>query len=97
MLDTNDIEIIRKLFQEETNQSEKRLTEIIENRTGFLIEEMDRLQSNLEKKVERLQKNLDEINQYYRITKLENDNTTLMIQIMNDLIKRIEDLERKTA
>lgn len=40
---------------------------------------------------------MDELNQYYRITKLENDNTALLLKMIDALPKRAEELEKKTA
>lgn len=51
----------------------------------------------LEKQIEKVQTNLDEINQYYRITKLENDNTSLVLKLIDELSKRIGELEKRTA
>jgi len=50
-----------------------------------------------QKMMEEVQKNLDELNQYYRITKLENDNTALLLKMIDELSKRVEILEKKTA
>lgn len=50
-----------------------------------------------QKMMEEVQKNLDELNQYYRITKLENDNTVLLLKMIDELSKRVEVLEKKTA
>lgn len=51
----------------------------------------------LERKIEKVQKNLDELNQYYRITKLENDNTALLLKMIDELSRRVEKLEKRTA
>ncbi len=40
---------------------------------------------------------MDELNQYYRITKLEADNTALWLRLIDGLSKRVEELEKKTA
>lgn len=40
---------------------------------------------------------MEELNQYYRITKLENDNTTLLLKMIDELSRRVEELEKKTA
>lgn len=42
-------------------------------------------------------KNLDELNQYYKITKFENDNTLLVLKLIDELFRRIEELEKRTA
>lgn len=45
----------------------------------------------------KVQKNLEELNQYYRITKLENDNTAMLLKMTDDLSRRIGELEKRTA
>ena len=64
---------------------------------NLILKEMDRVQINLTNKINEVQKNLDELNQYYRITKLENDNTALLLKMIDELSKRVEVLEKKTA
>lgn len=53
-----------------------------------------------EEQIDTVKKNLDELSQYYEINKLENDNTTLLLKMidnLSDLSKRITELEKKTA
>lgn len=61
------------------------------------MSEMDRMQNNLQKQIDQVKKNQDEINQYFRTTKLENDNITLLLRMISDLNKRVEELEKRTA
>lgn len=49
----------------------------------------------LEEKIQKLQKNLDELNQYYRITGLENENGTLLIEIIKQLLDKIQKMEEE--
>lgn len=46
---------------------------------------------------EKVRKNLEELNQHYRITKLENDNTAMLLKMIDDLSRRIGELEKRTA
>lgn len=62
MLEKNDLEMIKDIVQSVAHESE-----------NMILEELDRVQINLGKKIDIVEKNLDELNQYYRITKLEND------------------------
>ncbi len=63
----------------------------------LVLGEIERTRSYLEKQIEKVQKNMDELNQYYRITKLEADNTALWLRLIDGLSKRVEELEKKTA
>lgn len=60
----------------------------------IIFEEIDKVQNVLEKQIETVQKNLNEMNRYYRITKLENDNTTLLLKLNEELSKRVTELEK---
>ncbi len=64
---------------------------------GFILEEIERTRNILEKRIEKVQNNIEELDQYYKITKLENDNTTLILKMIDSLSKRVDELEKKTA
>lgn len=89
MLDQKDLELLQKTMESvvdsRTTDSEKRMEAVIDSRTI------------LENQINAIQKNLDELAQYYRITKLERDNTALLLKMIDELSKRIEVLEKKTA
>ena len=97
MLEKSDIEMIRQIMKEEISASEKRITNKIEDRTGLLLDEISRANNSLEKQMEQIKKNLEELQQYYRITKLENENTTLLLKMIEALQKDVEDLKKKIA
>lgn len=86
MLAQNDLDAIRTIMKEEIAQAE-----------NLLLEEMERTRNILEKQIDKVQSNLDELNQYYRITKLENDNTALLLKMIDELSRRVEELEKRTA
>ncbi len=101
MLEIKDLEMLRNIMKEEIGGSEDRILTTVreELRKGenLILEEMDRMQTNFVKKIDELHRNLDELNQYYRITKLENDNTALLLKMVEELSRRITELEKKTA
>ena len=86
MLDKKDLEAIEKILDKRLGQSENLVLGEIERSRGILEEQINQVQSNLE-----------EIRQYYRIQKLESDNTALLLQMITELTKRVEELERKSA
>lgn len=51
----------------------------------------------MESKINTVKENLEELKQYYKITKLENDNTTILLKMIEELSKRVEELEKKSA
>ena len=64
---------------------------------NMVLEEIERTRKYLERKTEMLQKSLRELDQYYHITKLENDNTALLLKITDDLSNRLDTLEQGTG
>ena len=82
-------------------ESEKKMEVMMDTRfaesENLILEEMERTRNILEKNINKVQKNLDELNQYYRITKLENDNTALLLKMIDELTRRVEELEKKSA
>lgn len=86
MLDKKDLEAIEKILDKRLGQSE-----------NLVLEEMERTRGILEERINQVKNNLEEIRQYYRIQKLESDNTALLLQMITELTKRVEDLERKSS
>ena len=86
MLEKNDLEMIKDIVQSVAHESE-----------NMILEELDRVQINLSKKIDIVEKNLDELNQYYRITKLENDNTAILLKMIQDPAKTIDELSKRVA
>ena len=62
-----------------------------------VLEELDRVQGFLEKRLDRLQANYKELEQYYRIKNLENENSALLLQMVLDLKKEVDNLKSKIA
>ena len=89
------------MVDKRTAESEKNMEAMMDRKIteseNLILKEMDRVQINLTNKINEVQKNLDELSQYYRITKLENDNTALLLKMIDELSKRVEELEKKTA
>ena len=78
-------------FQESENKIIAEMDTRFRESENMILEELDRVQINLEKRIDKVQKNLDELNQYYRITKLENDNTAILLKMIQDQDKTIQD------
>ncbi len=89
-------EVDKRITKSEQHVLEE-VDERIEKSEQFVVGEIERTRSILERQIEKVQENLDELRQYYRITRLESDNTALLLRMMDDLTKRIEELERRTA
>ena len=101
MLEQKDLDVLQEIVKGVIVESEKRMETVIDSRIteseNLLLKEVDRVQINLESKISVVQRNLEELSQYYRITKLENDNTALLLKMIDELSKRVEELEKRTA
>lgn len=105
MLDQNDISMLKSMMEsvvdERLEKSEenilKKVDERLEKSENMMLDEIERTRGILEDKIEKIQKNMDELNNYYHIHKLENDNTALLLKLIDSLSKRVEELERRTA
>ncbi len=90
MLEEKDLQAIKTIVEDVVD---KRITES----ENLILKYVDDTRKTLEKQIEQVRKNMEELNQYYRITKLENDNTALLLKMVDGLSKRVEELEKKTA
>ena len=73
MLDKQDLEAISELIGKRAEKTEKLLLGEIDKRVekteSLLLDEIGRTQVYLENKIDMVKQNIDELNQYYRITK----------------------------
>ena len=72
-----------------------RINRCIAKSENLVLKEMERTRKILEDKIQNVQNNLDNVTEYYRITKLEHDNTTLLLRAVSNLEQRVEVLEQK--
>lgn len=105
MLEQRDLDVLRELMRTEIDgrlgKTENLIRAEIDSRVGktedLLLDEIGRTQTYLEKQINDVKKNIENLEQYYRITKLENDNTAILLKIIEDIKERVEKLEQKTA
>ena len=75
----------------------KSIADLLNSQTNMILNELDNVQLRLTDKMNRLESNMDELKQYYRINKLENENTSLLLRMIKDLQKEVEELKKKIA
>lgn len=97
MLNEADLQAIKSIVQENGESLKRNMKEELGKSENLVLGEIERIQTNLDAKIERITRNLDELKQYYRITKLETDNSTLLLQLITDLRKEVEELKKRTA
>lgn len=82
MLDEKDLQAIAGLI----TKSESRL-----------LDEMERYDNKNSKRIEGLSKELDGLKDLYRMYKNENETINTLLRIIENLEKRVSELEKKTA
>ena len=93
--------LLRDNIKTEIVRSENLLRDTIKAEIGrsenLVLSEVDRVQENLETKMEQLKRNMDELTQYYRTVKLDHENNALFLQMIQELKKEMEQLKIKIA
>lgn len=90
MLEEKDIQVLKSMM-------ETVLDDRLSKSENVVLGEVERTRGILETKIEAVQKNLDDLKQYYKVTKLENDNTALLLQMIQELRKEVDELKTKIA
>lgn len=83
MLEQKDFELLKNMMESVMKGTEESILEKVDGK--------------LEKTEKSILEKVDELNRNYRITKLESDNTALLLKLIDDLSKRVEELEKRTA
>lgn len=79
-------DIVNKIVDQRLTESE-----------NLILRYVDETRNILDAKITKLQVQTDEMNQYYRVARLENENATLLLKMMDALTRRVEILEERTA
>ncbi len=73
MLDKKDLEMIKDimgtLIRESENKMSSKMESLIHESENTILEELDRVQIHLGKRIDKVEKDLDELNQYYKAGK----------------------------
>ena len=81
--------------------SERKILSVMDEKLSrsenMILNELDRVQAHLEGDLEKVQKNLEELKQFYKIDKLETDNTSLLLKMYNDMQKEIAEIKAQIA
>ena len=93
--------LLRDNIKTEIERSENLLRDTIKAEIGrsenLVLSEVDRVQENLETKMEQLKRNMDELTQYYRTVKLDHENNALFLQMIQEIKKEVNELKMKIA
>lgn len=111
MLEERDIRFLGDMFdkieqrfgkiEQRFDEMERRFDEKLEKRltenTNMILEELDRTRGILEKRIDQLDERLTEVEEYYHIRRLEDENVSMILQMHNELEKRVARLEEKVS
>ena len=90
MLEQRDLSALQKMMESVVD------TRLAESE-NLLLEEMDRLQTNLTNRIDKIDVRLDTMQHEINTCKLERESIGLLIKKIDQLEKRIEELEKRTA
>lgn len=97
MLADKDIQTIQCLLQDNNKIIKKDTKNSIVESEKMMLDEMTRMKGFITARIESLESNMRELNQLYKVTKLESDNTSLLLKIVADMQKEIEEIKQKIA
>ena len=101
MLDANDLKAIAKLLDEKLDRRFSDFEEKMDRRfaesENMILEELSRDREYLEKQIFEVRKDIERLEQYSGISRLENENMTLVMQMIGDLQREMEELKNKIA
>ena len=86
-----------KMILERLDKMEKKIERKIKESEKMLLDEIQFNRNAVEKQIAKVEQNMEELKQYYRITKLENDNTALILNIIKQMQSELDELKKKTA
>lgn len=73
--------------------SERKMDEKINSVAEMLLKELALTQNYLERRIDRLDTKIEEIDQYYRIRRLDDDSIGMILKIIEELSGRVDKLE----
>lgn len=104
MIDVNDVKIFTDIISAQLDERDKRLEQRLDgiekgitSNANMILEELDNIQTRNQNHIKEIERNLDELKQYYRINRLENDNTSLVLQIIKNIQQEMEDIKKRIA
>lgn len=84
-------------FAEYSMQMEEHLDKRFAASENLVLGELDRIHVILQSQLDHLNGKLEEMTEYYRIKKLDDVNQELLLQMIQEVERRVEVLEKKSA
>ena len=84
-------------FAQEREWLEKHLDKRFAASENLILGELDRIHIKLQDQLDDMKQRLAEMTEYYRIKKLDDINGALLLQMIQEVERRVEALEKKSA
>lgn len=101
MSDSKDLSAISEIVTHALRESEARMTSRMEkmlfDSEVMLLNEMDRYDKKNEKRFAKIEREMENLKDIYRITKNEHETISILLWTMEKFEKRLTALEMKTA
>lgn len=88
---------MQKQMDERFAAQDAKMEERILASETMLLEEMDRMDRKNERRFSKLEKDIEELKEIYRMTKNESDTIQMLLHIQEDMEKRLTAVEQKIA
>ncbi len=95
-IDETEIKLTGRIDETETKLSD-RIEQRAQQTESFLLDELARTQDYLGAQIESVRKKQEEMYQFYRLDRLDNDNLTLLLRLVESMQKRLDEIENKIA
>ena len=86
-----------RFAEQEREWLEKHLDKRFAASENLILGELDRIHIKLQDQLDDMKQRLDEMTEYYRIKKLDDINGALLLQMIQEVERRVEALEKKSA
>lgn len=97
MLSKEDLSAIADILKESEARMKDQFAENLRESENLILDEVDRVRVDLKEDIAQVNKNMDELRQYYKIVRLENEHSALFLKKVEDLQKQIDELKTKIA
>lgn len=84
-------------IEERFKQQDAKLEKRVVASESMLLEEMERMDRRNERRFSKLEQDIEELKDIYRMTKNENDTIQMILHIQEDMEKRLTAIEQKIA
>ena len=86
---------VEKIVKRSETTISKKMDKKIIKSESLVLDEVERTRNILVSKIEKTQKDVDELKSIYRVIKMDTENTAMLLRMYDNLDNRVEKLEEK--